>query len=226
MNYKKDNVLVIGDTHLPFEKKGYLEFCKEIQNRCKCGVVVHIGDLVDNHSISYHEHDPDGWSPLGEMEATDEHLKAWFKAFPKLLLCRGNHDSLVDRKSKTVGLPRRCFKPFRKIWKLPKGWVDDFEFVINGVMYRHSFGNGKHAHMNGATAVGQSLVIGHSHSELAAGYLATSKDRKFGMNVGCGIDRKKYAFAYGKDFKFKPILGCGVVTDKGKYAQVFPMDLE
>ena len=67
----EDNVLIIGDSHLPFEHRNYLEFCKGIQQRCKCKKVVHIGDFVDNHAISYHEHDPDGWSPANEMEEAD-----------------------------------------------------------------------------------------------------------------------------------------------------------
>jgi len=46
------------------------------------------------------------------------------------------------------------------------------------------------------------------------------------MSVGCGIDRRSYAFAYGKDFKKKPILGCGVVMEKGRYAQFIPMQLD
>jgi len=33
----------------------------------------------------------------------------------------------------------------------------------------------------------------------------------WGMAVGCGIDNKSMAFAYGKHFLKKPILGCGVV---------------
>jgi hypothetical protein len=45
------------------------------------------------------------------------------------------------------------------------------------------------------------------------------------MNVGSGIDRKTYAFEYGRDFKKKPIIGCGVVTDNGRFAQFFPMDI-
>lgn len=224
MKLKKENVLVIGDTHLPFEHKDYLDFCKDIQTRCKCGTVVHIGDLVDNHSISYHEHDPDGWSPSDEMKQTDEHLKPWFKAFPKLHLCRGNHDSLVDRKSKTVGLPRRAFKPYRDIWNLPKGWKDDFEFIINGVLYKHGTGmSGRYAHIMCAERSRMSSVIGHTHSSCGVEYIVSSKDCIFGMNVGCGIDRKKYAFAYGKDFPRKPVLSCGVTTDNGRYAQVFPM---
>lgn len=45
------NVLVIGDTHIPFAHKNYLEFCKETQKRFKCDRVVHVGDLVD-HKIA------------------------------------------------------------------------------------------------------------------------------------------------------------------------------
>ncbi len=100
-------VLIIGDTHVPFEKKGYIEFCLEVKKKWKCNKVVHIGDLVDNHSISYHEHDPDGLSPEDEMRLADKHLESWYKAFPKVSLCRGNHDSLVDRKTRTTGLTSR-----------------------------------------------------------------------------------------------------------------------
>jgi len=221
----KSNVLIIADTHFPFEHRNYLEFCKEIQNRCKCGTVVHIGDLVDNHSISYHEHDPNGWAPLHEMEETDKHLKPWFKAFPKLKLCRGNHDALVDRKGKTVGLPRRAFKPFRDIWNLPKDWIDGFEFDINGVLYKHGTGmSGRYAHVMAAERARQSTVIGHVHSSLGVEWIVSSKDAIFGMQVGCGVDRKKYAFAYGKDFPRKPILGAGITTDNGEHAQTFRMD--
>ena len=79
--YDKKNVLVIGDTHFPFEHEYYLEFCKEIQKKERCGTVVHIGDLVDNHSISYHEKDPDLWSPAGEMAEVDKSLARWFLVF-------------------------------------------------------------------------------------------------------------------------------------------------
>ena len=224
---KMNNILTIGDTHIPFEKKGYLEFCIAQYKKFNCDEVVHIGDLVDNHAISYHEHDPNGDSPLAEMEKADKILVKWFKAFPKVKLCRGNHDRLVDRKGKTVGLPRRCFKSFRDVWKLPKGWEDDFEFVIDKVLYKHGTGmSGRFAHITAAERARMSTVIGHTHSSGGIEYIVSSKDIIFGMNCGCGIDRKQYAFAYGKDFPRKPVLGCGVVTDKGRLAQFFPMDLK
>jgi predicted phosphodiesterase len=222
----KDHILICGDTHIPFQKKGYLDFCLEIKNRVKCEQVIHIGDLVDNHAINYHEHDPDGYSPADEIKEAKKHLLQWYKAFPKLKLCRGNHDRMIDRKGRTEGLPSCVFRPFRDIWELPKGWIDDFSFEIDGVVYEHGTGySGDSAHMKAAYNNRQSTVIGHTHAHGAVGYLANEKDCVFGMNVGSGVDRHRYAFEYGRAFKKKPIIGCGVVTDKGRFAQFFPMDL-
>jgi len=219
-------ILVIGDTHEPFCHRDYLGFCVRIRDHFKCSTVIHIGDLVDNHASSYHEHDPDGRSPLDEMALADKKLKEWFKAFPKVKMCLGNHDRMVDRKSKTVGLPSRCFKPFREIWNLPKGWETEFEYEIEGVRYIHGTGySGENAHVKAALRNRISTVIGHIHTVGAVQYMASSRDVIFGMAVGCGIDRKSYAFSYGRDFMNKPILGCGVVdyTSKGVNAQFIPM---
>lgn len=217
---------MVGDTHFPFERPDYLNFCIEIFDRCKCKIVVHIGDLIDNHAISYHDHDPNGKSPADEMAEVDKRLKRWFGAFPELYLCLGNHDRLIDRKAITLGLPSRAFKPFRQIWNFPDTWKDDFSWEFYGVRFMHGTGfSGRYAHIKAAESNRQSTVIGHIHSTLATDYLVSEKDRIFAMNVGCGIDRKTYAFNYGRDFPKKPALGCGVVTDKGNYCQAFAMPL-
>lgn len=222
------STLIIADTHIPFEHRGYLDFCKRIHKAYKCIRVIHIADLVDNNAISYHEHDPDGWSPEAEMKESDKHLEDWFKAFPKVFLCRGNHDRLVDRKSKTMGLPKRCFQEFRNIWKLPKEWKDAFEWEFDGVLYKHGTGfSGKYAHINAAYDARQSCVIGHTHATAGVEYIANEKECIFGMNVGCGIDRHTYAMNYGRDFRRKPIVACGIVTSTkyGNIAQVIPMEM-
>lgn len=221
-------VLVCGDLHLPFERKDYLDFCKRIHKTFKCTDVVFIGDLVDNHAISYHEHDPDGWSPADEMSETDKHLEKWFKAFPVAMVCRGNHDRLVDRKGKTNGLPTRCFKDFRDIWNLPRKWKDDFSFIIDGVKYTHGTGySGNLAHLKAAQDNRMSTVIGHLHSVCGIDYTANERDCIWGMSVGCGIDRKAYAFDYGRDFKAKPVLACATVeyTKYGANPRLFRMDI-
>jgi hypothetical protein len=80
-----------------------------------------------------------------------------------------------------------------------------------------------HGHIQAAIDNRQSTVIGHIHSVSGVEYIANNKDTIYGMNVGCLIDRHAYAFDYGKDFKLKPILSCGVTTDRGRFAQVFPL---
>ncbi len=48
-------VLVIADTHCPGMRTGYVDFLKRVADSCSITRVVHIGDLVDRASISYHE---------------------------------------------------------------------------------------------------------------------------------------------------------------------------
>jgi len=160
------------------------------------------------------------------MIEVDTHLKRWFGAFEQLYLCLGNHDRLTDRKAKTFGLPNRVFKTFREIWNFPLGWQADYSWEFNGVRYQHGTGySGEYAHIKAAQANRQSTVIGHTHSTAATNYFVSENDRILAMNVGCGIDRKTYAFEYGRYLPKKPVLSCGVVTDKGRYCQVFPMSI-
>jgi len=222
----KGNIGIIGDSHLPFERPDYLNFCISIFDRCKCKIIVHIGDLVDNHSMSYHEHDPEGKSPKDEVEEAKQHLKRWFGAFPILYLCYGNHDRIIHRKARTHGITNKAIKSFREMWELPLGWQTDFTWEFYGVRYQHGTGfSGQYAHIKAAESNRQSTVIGHTHSTLATHYLVSENDRIFAMNVGSGIDRKSYAFEYGRFLPKKPVLGCGVVTDKGQFCQVFPMTI-
>ena len=218
------NTLYIGDTHFPFENENYLDFLLEIRERVKCKNVKHVGDLVDNHAISYHEHDPDGHSPKDEFNLARKTISKWAKAFPKLKMAIGNHDALVYRKGKTSGLPSSVFKSVHEIWGLPSTWEVGFEFLDHDVRTFHGTGYaGKTPHIQAAYDSRRSAVIGHCHSVGGVEYIDTDGKGIFGMSTGCGIDRHKDAFAYGKDFRFKPILGCGVTTDYGRYAQFFPM---
>ena len=59
-NDTSSRVLVIGDVHAPFERKDYLQFCKDTYKKYNCNTVVFIGDIIDSHYSSYHETDADG----------------------------------------------------------------------------------------------------------------------------------------------------------------------
>jgi hypothetical protein len=182
-----------------------------------------MGDLVDLHSVSYHEHNPNGMSPKEEIEAAKKKITQWAKAFPKLLICKGNHDILFDRKAITCGMPEVAIRKYSEIFDLPDSWEFEWKHYINGVTYEHGTGyGGKNAHVQAATGNRKSTVIGHVHATSGVDFLANDTSLIFGMATGCGIDRMRYAFWYGKDFKNKPVISCGVVVD-GREAFVVPM---
>ena len=221
------NVGVIGDTHIPFEKKEYLDFCFQTFREYKCDEVIHIGDLVDFNSISTHwEKDPDGFSPKHELDATLKKLRLWYKAFPKCTVLIGNHDERLQRAGIKYGLCSAYFKSLPQIFQFPKEWNYQFETYRHNVRYFHGMGyGGKTCHINAAVEHGQSVVMGHIHSNFGVSYSASELLLVFGLAVGCGIDRHTLAFRYGRDFRRKPILGCGVVLENGKFGIPVPMEL-
>lgn len=217
------NVLVIGDPHEPFCKDGYLEFCREMQEKFNCGTVIHIGDAVDNHAISYHEKDVSGMSAGTEFNLAKEKMKRWYYTFPNVRVCIGNHDALPFRKVFTAGLPKEWLKSYEELLEAPKTWKWDFVHQHEGVIYQHGTGlSGEMASVNAARENRQSTVIGHLHTVCNTRFLASYKDLIFGASVGCGIDHTKYAFAYGRENTRKPVLACCVVLD-GKTPINLPM---
>ena len=224
---KKGNILVIGDTHIPFELPGYLKFCKDIYKKYNCTRVVHIGDEMDNHAISYHEADPDGLSAGDELELSLKRMKAWYKAFPEALVCVGNHTALPHRKRKTVGLPKRFFKSYKEFMEAPKGWEWGYEFVLDGVLFKHHPTGGATltGMLRGAERNRMSTVAGHTHTQAGVSYSANAFDTIFALAVGCGIDKDSYAFEYGREFQYKPLIGCGVVHAGGRTAEFVPANL-
>jgi len=220
-----DNVLVIGDPHEPFTKEGYLEFCRSIQEEYDCGTVVHIGDAVDNHAVSYHEKDPEGMSAGDEFSLALERMKRWYYTFPNVKVCIGNHDALPFRKAFTAGLPKTWLKTYQELLQSPPTWEWDFVHQINGVIYQHGTGlSGEMAAINAARENRQSTVIGHLHTVMNTRFLASYKDLIFGVTVGCGIDHEKYAFAYGKQNTRKPVVACCVILG-GKLPINIPMSI-
>lgn len=209
-----DNILIIGDTHEPFSRDGYMKFCREQQEKFNAGTVVHIGDLTDNHAVSYHEKDPEGRSAGDEFNLALDRCHKWYETFPDVSICIGNHDALPFRKAFTAGLPAHWLKSYQEMLDSPSTWKWDFTHEINGIMFQHGTGlSGELAAINAARENRQPTVIGHLHTVMNTRFLASFKDLIFGMSVGCGIDHEKYAFAYGRQNTRKPVIACGVILD-------------
>lgn len=216
----ESRVLVIGDTHFPFDLPTYLDFLIDTYNKYNCNRVVHIGDCVDFHALSYHETDANGLSAGDELALAKKHFARYYKVFPKMDVIWGNHSRMVSRKAMTSGIPKEWIRDFADVFGVPN-WKYSHELEIDGVLYIHG---------EGGTARGkckndlQSVVQGHLHTQSYVEYVVGRNNRVFGMQVGCGIDHEKYAFAYAKAGK-KPSISCGVVVG-GKEAIVVPMRLE
>jgi len=224
---KKSNltVMAIPDCHIPFQHKDAFKFLVAVKNKYKPNEFVHLGDLEDWHSISMHDHDPDGLSPGLELKALREKVKPLFKLFPKLKICTSNHGDLPLRRAFKFGLPSELIKSHRDILQAPEGWQLAESWEIDGVIYEHGEAfSGQQGAIKSALANMQSTVIGHIHAFAGIQYSANSKCLIFGFNVGCLIDRHAYAFAYGKKIKAKPILGCGII--KNGIPTFIPMQLD
>lgn len=218
------NVLICGDTHIPFERRGYLEFCREQQEKFNCGTVVHIGDVIDSHFSSYHETNPDGFSAGDELNISVDKLKDWGKVFPIVKATFGNHDLLIQRQAYSAGLSKKWIKGFNDVLELP-GWAFDMEHEINGVIYTHGTGtSGENGAFQKALNRRRSVVSGHLHTIANIKWNVSEADRIFAMQVGCGIDDKAYAFEYARGIVKKSIISCGVVID-GQLPIVIPMTL-
>ena len=224
------NTLVIGDGHIPFAHRDYLDFCVDVRKRYGCGRVCHVGDIVDNHAVSFHDHDPDGMSAGDELKAARKELLQWAKAFPRVDYAIGNHDALASRKAYAAGIPVGFMKNFRQIYGLPASWRFDYSFTYDRGphAWRLTHGTGTSGHDAAYKSAGGARIStaqGHLHSAFGVKFHASDKDIIWGMQVGCGINRRAYAFDYGRDFKDKPILGCGVVLEGGRVPLCVPMPL-
>lgn len=213
---KKSNltVLAIPDLHAPFHHKDAYKFLASVKAKYKPDEVVNLGDLEDWHSISMHDHDPDGLSPGEELKALRLAIKPLFKLFPNMKICTSNHGALPLRRAFKFGLPSELIKSYRDIIEAPKGWQIAENWEVDGVIYEHGEAfAGQQGAIKSANANMQSTVIGHIHAFAGIQYSANQKHLIFGFNVGCLIDKNKYAFAYGKKIKAKPILGCGIIKN-------------
>lgn len=221
------NILVIGDTHEPFARKGYLDFCRKTQDKYECDTVVHIGDEVDHHALSKHTHDSEGFSAGDEYKAAYKKMQQWFKAFPEVKVCIGNHSERMFRLARESGLPFSYLKHYRNVWDAPDTWRWEYDWVINNILFTHGTGrSGLYAHANLAKQNRQSTVMGHTHATAGVEWFASKKDIIFGMGVGSGMDTSNYAAAYAEIYPSKPIISCGVILDRGNVPFIVKMELK
>lgn len=204
----------------------YPDFLKRTADRFQPHRVVHIGDVVDWHAISYHERLPALAGAADEFKQARKQFHKLVSIFPECDWLIGNHDALTHRQAASAGLPEECIKSYSEMWEVPWTVHERFsQLVIDGTLFIHGEGQGgKYAHANRSLQEGMSVAMGHLHSNAGVVAHANPRNLIFGTAVGCGVDNKRMQFLYGRMFPRKPILGCATFTNG--VPQFVPMILE
>ncbi len=221
--YKK--VLVISDLHIPYHHKDAFAFLKEIKKQMKPDFIVNIGDLLDFHGMSMHDHNPDLASPGDEMTIAREYVKELEWIFPTVVEVESNHSSMVYRRALKSGMSRQFLKSYGEFLGTKKWtWQDDLTITLPNNQ-RCFFTHGRAADiLKVSQTMGMNAVQGHYHTKFLISWWANPDNLFWGMNVGCLINQKSLAFAYAKNFKTRFILGCGMIIDS--IPKLFPMVLD
>ena len=217
-------ILVVGDLHCPVERKGYLQFCKDLYKEWDCNRIVFIGDLIDWSAISFHLCNPEGHSPNDEYLLALASIQKWYKTFPKADVMIGNHDARPKRVAESVNIPAKFIRDYADLWETP-GWNWVTSIIIDEVFYCHGHkkGGGRTPAWNLARKMGMSVCMGHCHSKGGVNWSANPLRRWFGCDVGTGIDDKAYAFAYAAEQPERSILSAAIILDGTPYHEIMPV---
>lgn len=210
-----DRILVISDMHAPYQHQDTVAFLTAVKKKYRPTRVVCIGDEVDHHAMSFHDSDPDLLSAGDELQAAIAQLKPLYSLFPKMDLIDSNHGSMIYRKGKHHGIPRKYLKDYGAVLEAPKKWQWHMDLLLdvpggNQVYFHH----GLSANVLKVVAQrGVCVVQGHYHTHFEIGYLGNPNHLLWGMTVGCSIDGKSLAFAYDRTNLGRPVIGHGLIEN-------------
>lgn len=205
-------VMHVPDLHCPFMHQDAADFIKAVQDKCQPTVTVLAGDELDQHAISAHDADPNGYSPGHELTAGLKQLEQIYATVKEALVCVSNHGQRPFKRAYRAGLPSQYLKTYAEFMNAPQGWVWDDEFEIDGVVYSHGeAATGMDGALKLAVRMGKSQAVGHWHGKAGPSYFFNDTKLVFGLYSGCLIDADAYAFRYGKHFALKPVLGLSII---------------
>jgi len=219
-------ILIISDLHYPYAHKDSLPFLKAVKSWLKPDKVINIGDEVDYHAISFHDKDPDLDNATQELLKARDDIKKLEKVFPKMDLLHSNHGSLVFRKRKYHGLPDYIIKDYADILDVnKKNWKWHDKLILHDKYGSYYFVHNMNKDpLKSSMSIGMNFIQGHYHTDFQIKYWSSPEALKWGLSVGCLIDKDSLAFAYSRVNIRRPILGCAYIEDG--IPNLIPMVLE
>lgn len=217
-------ILVIGDTHLPCARLGYLDFCKYLKRHERCNTVIHIGDVVDEHAVSpSHLALPDAPGAREEVAETKDAVHDWYDAFPNTKVCIGNHDERPYRAAAMMHIGQDRMRTLNEVWGTPR-WQWEYDYVVDGILFTHRTNNGGQCPaFNAMRQRAMSVVLGHHHSCSGVRTMANHERRLFGVDVGAGCDDNSIQFRYFRAAQARSVISAAVIIDGYPQVYVMPM---
>lgn len=214
---KEDNsrVLLISDMHIPYHHPDTLDFLNHLKKKYSPTRVICLGDELDKHALSYHDHDPDLPSAGDELRRSIPVIQELHRLFPVMDIVESNHGSLVWRKAKTNGIPRQYIKSYNDVLGVDDGWKWSFDLTItlpNGQKcYIH---HGKTSNViQLSQQMGMNAIQGHYHEACRIDYWGNPTGLYWGMQCGCLIDDDALAFSYNNVNIKRPVIATGLIID-------------
>lgn len=207
-------IYCLSDPHFPYHHKDTFAFHRAVKKKYRPDRIICLGDELDNHKGSFHEHDPDLPSWEDELANGIECIRELESIFPKMDVMESNHGSLWFRKAKAHGLPRRLLKSYEEVMGT-KNWTWHFDLTIkmsNGKLcyFHHS----KSADiLKASQSLGMCVVFGHHHNKFDIRYWGCSRGLYWGMQLSCMADKDSLAQSYGRNNLHRPIVGNGMIIN-------------
>jgi hypothetical protein len=222
--HDNSRILCISDMHIPYHHDKLLVFLDGLKTRYEPTRIICLGDELDKHAMSFHDHDPDLDSAGKELERALPVIAELHKMFPKMDLIDSNHGSMVYRKAKAHGIPRRYIKSYNDVLNVGPGWKWHMDLTLqlpdDSWVYFH---HGKSADAAKVSqTMGMNHVCGHYHERFGIQYWSNPLHDFWGMNIGCLIDDSALAFAYNNVNIKRPIIGTGLIIDGIPVLEIMP----
>lgn len=218
-------VLFISDMHIPYHHENLIPYLKGLKEKYNPTRVICVGDELDKHAMSFHDSDPDLDSAGAELEKALPVIKELEALFPKMDLIDSNHGSMVYRKAKHHGIPRRYIKPYNEVLGVGDGWKWHMDLTItlpDGQKVYIHHGKSSEA-VKTSQLMGMSHVCGHYHESFGVKYWANPNGLYWAMNLGCLIDDSSLAFAYNNTNLKRPIIGTGLLVNGVPVLEAMPL---
>jgi hypothetical protein len=222
---RNSRVFILGDLHFPFHHIDTFRFLKAIKKKYKPDRVISIGDETDQHSWSFHEHNPMLPSPEEELSLAKAEILKLKELFPEMDILESNHGSLVYRKQVASGLPRGVFKSYNDIYGIDNKWKWHRDLTIkmsNGSWLYLCHGKSADV-LKTSQSMGMSVVQGHYHEKMSVQYWGNSLGLYFAAQTGCLVDDDSLAMEYNKTNLKRPLIGSLIVIDG--HPRLIPMVL-